>query len=93
MNYPDYLLIKELPGYPKGCIFTIGDNYIYYIRHNPETVGYIEINPESKWDRCRESLIRFNIHQMENNPEWFLKIDEAVKRDMMLDQLLDNLEV
>jgi hypothetical protein len=92
-NHPDYLLIKDLPGYSKGCIFTMGKNYIYYIQYNPDTVDYVKIDPSSKWDASEQSLLRFNIHQMENNPEWFLKIDEQVLRDLKIDKLLNNLEV
>lgn len=89
-HYPDYLLIKDLPGYKPGCIFSMGDNYIYYISHNPETVNYVKLDPESEWDPCRESLVRFNIHQIENNPDWFLKIDDQVRRDMKIDDLTKN---
>jgi UDP-N-acetylglucosamine 2-epimerase len=90
-KYPDYLLIKNLPGYPKGCIFTMGKNYIYYIKYNPDDIDCCtKIHPNSEWDASEKSLLRFNIHQIENNPEWFLKIDEKVQRDLKIDKLLNN---
>lgn len=39
----DYLLIKNLPGYKAGCIFTMEPNYIYYISHDPDRKGWQEI--------------------------------------------------
>ena len=87
-DYPDYLLIKDLPGYKAGCIFSMANNYIYYISINPETSEYKLIDKADKYIDGVDNFIRFNIFQMENNPEWFLKIDDQVLRDMKIDNIL-----
>lgn len=87
--YRDYLLIKELPGYKPGCIFSIGKNYIYYISYNPETKDYSTHNKDgSGFDPETHSLLRFNMHHMISNPEWFMAMDEQFLRDVKLDKLL-----
>jgi len=87
--YRDFLLIRELPGYKPGCIFTIGPNYIYYISYNPETKDYSTHNKDGGgFDPEKHSLLRFNFHQMISNFEWFMAIDEQVERDMKLDKLI-----
>ncbi len=85
--FSDYLLIKDLPGYKKGCIFSMGENYIYYISHDPEKVGWMKINDSEKFEPCKDSLLRFNIDQMSSNTEWFLKIDKQVIRDLKIEEI------
>lgn len=87
MNYPDYLLIKDLPGYKAGCIFTIGHNYIYYIKYNPEQKDWVKLD-DIQFDGCVDSLLRFNIYQMDNNPDYFKKIDTSVNRDIKIENIL-----
>lgn len=83
--FPDYLLIKDLPGHKKGCIFSMGSNYIYYISYDPERVGWIKI--DDKFDPSKDSLLRFNIDQITSNKEWFLKIDNQVYRDLKIEEI------
>ncbi len=76
--YPDYLLIKDLPGQKSGCRLKMDSNYIYYISEDP--------------NKLENSLLRFNIYTMKSNPDWFLEITPAVERDLKLDKLLKNEE-
>lgn len=81
-EYPDYLLIKDLPGHKAGSRFTMGKNYIYYILDEPATnLKQIIFNPE------KDSLVRFNIHTMKSNPDWFLEITKEVEREIKLGKL------
>lgn len=84
----NFLLIKDLPGYKSGCIFTLGDNYIYYISYDPERKGFSKIDGADDYLPERDSLLRFNIHQMESNPEWFKKVDNQYIRDLKIDELI-----
>lgn len=85
--YPDYLLIKDLPGQKSGCRLKMGSNHIYYISEDPHTpIKYISDKPEET------SLLRFNIYTMKSNPDWFLEITPAVERDLKLNKLLKNEE-
>ncbi len=86
--YRDYLLIKDIPGYKAGCVFTMGKNYIYYISFNPETKDSSTHNKDGYgFDPEKHSLLRFNIHQMAKNPDWFLELDDQIKRDIKLAEL------
>ena len=86
-TYSDYLLIKDLPGYKSGCIFTCGEDYLYYISFNPEENAQPYL---SKQNICRYPLIRFNIHQIVSNPEWFREIDKQENRDMKIKELISD---
>lgn len=82
--YPDYLLLKDLPGYKAGCIFTIGPNYIYYIsKYSDDT----KIQREDYVEPHIHSLLRFNISQMKN-PDWFKEITIETRRELKISELL-----
>lgn len=85
--FPDYLLINDLPGYKKGCIFSMGENYIYYISYNPEEEGWSTISNSEEFIPHKHSLLRFNIYQMDSNISWFMKIDKQVNRDIKIEEI------
>lgn len=85
--FPDYLLINDLPGYKKGCIFSMGENYIYYVSSNPEKEGWVKLDSNEESIPHKDSLLRFNINQMESNPSWFMKIDKQVNRDIKIEEI------
>lgn len=96
--FPDYLLINDLPGYKKGCIFSMGENYIYYVSSNPEKFddngivydfkeGWVKLDSNEEFIPHKDSLLRFNINQMESNPSWFMKIDKQVNRDLKIEEI------
>ena len=86
-DYPDYLLIKDLPGHKSGCIFSIGKNYIYYISYDPD--DWKEDSVKSKdFVPEKDSLIRFNKYTMSNNPEWFKPISVKEMRELKIDRIL-----
>ena len=85
MNFPDYLLIKDLPGHKKGSRFTMGKNYIYYISYEPDKEGWIKL--EGDFIPEEDSLVRFNIHTMKTFVDWFLEITPEIERELKLEQL------
>lgn len=88
--YPDYILLKEIPGCIPGCIFSMGENYIYYISYDPKSIGLEKFtDDEYEYKACEDSMIRFNIYTMKTHTNWFREIDDQYLRDLKIKKLLN----
>jgi len=74
-RYPDYILLKDLPDFKKGCILSFCNvTKLYYIFS--VDVHNIELSYPLP---SKNALIKFNIFTITNNIDWFLEVSDDIQ--------------